>query len=194
MFEGKRPLNRPRGFQEEERRRKRQEKGERWYRREERGSKVREGIFIIPTTPGSLLAKAFKTICQEELRGTKISMALTEQGGRRLGQEVGCTVPGKSEKERCKRETCFSPATPGNLDGVRIAHLDPDTRMNSKDEFIFGACSRSGIVKCSVGEEKVAAEGLMQPVLLSHVVPSSQHQIGQNHPGHHHHIQPVLLS
>ena len=121
-------------------------------------------------------------------------MALTEQGGRRLGQEVGCTVPGKSEKERCKRETCFSPATPGNLDGVRIAHLDPDTRMNSKDEFIFGACSRSGIVKCSVGEEKVAAEGLMQPVLLSHVVPSSQHQIGQNHPGHHHHIQPVLLS
>ena len=51
-------------------------------------------------------------------------------------------------------------------EGVRIAHLDPDTRMNSKDEFIFGACSRSGIVKCSVGEEKVAAEGLMQPVLL----------------------------
>ena len=28
--EGRRPLNRPRGFQEEERRRKRQEKGGRW--------------------------------------------------------------------------------------------------------------------------------------------------------------------
>merc|ERR1712016_316060 len=34
VSEGKRPLNRPRGFHEEERRRKREEKGERWYRRE----------------------------------------------------------------------------------------------------------------------------------------------------------------
>ena len=227
VSEGKRPLNRPRGFHEEERRRKREEKGERWYRREERGSQVREGVFIIPPTPGSLLAKAFKNICQEELRGTKISMAVTERGGRRLGQELGCTVPGKSDKEHCKRETCFTCNT-GQLgvcrrtglgyqiecmvcslqieskyagetgknvfqrgsqyvddvdkkrgnkplwkhiqekhggvmsvpmfshfkmevvqffasaqrrkadEGVRIAHLDPDTRMNSKDEFMQG--------------------------------------------------------
>ena len=108
MSEGKRPLNRPRGFQEDERRRKRQEKRERWYRREERGTKVREGVFIIPPTPGSALAKTFKNICREELRGTNISMAVTERGGKRLGQELGCTVPGKSEKEHCKRETCFT--------------------------------------------------------------------------------------
>ena len=36
VAEGKRPLNRPRGFQEEERRTRRQEKGEPWYRREGR--------------------------------------------------------------------------------------------------------------------------------------------------------------
>ena len=108
VSEGKRPLNRPRGFQEDERRRKRQEKGERWYRREERSTKVREGVFIIPPTPGSVLAKTFKNICREELRGTNISMAVTERGGRRLGQELGCTVPGKSEKEHCMRETCFT--------------------------------------------------------------------------------------
>ena len=108
VSEGKRPLNRPRGFQEDERRRKRQEKGERWYRWEERGTKVREGVFIIPPTPGSALAKTFKNICREELRGTNISIAVTERGGRRLGQELGCTVPGKNEKEHCMRETCFT--------------------------------------------------------------------------------------
>ena len=102
--EGRRPMNRPRGFQEEERRRKRQEKGERWYRREERCSKVREGVFIIPPTPESVLAKTFKKVCQGELKGTNILMAVTERGGRRLGQELGCTVPGKNEKEHCKRE------------------------------------------------------------------------------------------
>ena len=227
VSKGKRPLNRPRGFQEDERRRKRQEKGERWYRREERGTKVREGVFIIPPTPGSLLAKTFKKICKEELKGTNISMAVTERGGRTLGQELGCRVPGKSAKEHCKREKCFTCNT-GQLgmcrktglgyqiecmvcslqleskyagetgknifqrgsqyvddvdkkrsnkplwkhieekhggvmsvpmfshfkmevvqffssaqrrkadEGVRIAHLDPDTRMNSKDEFMQG--------------------------------------------------------
>ena len=86
VAEGKRPLNRPRGFQEEDRRRRRQEKGERWYRREERGTKVREGVFIIPPTPQSLLAKTFKKICTEELKGTNITMAVTERGGRRLGE------------------------------------------------------------------------------------------------------------
>ena len=181
----------------------------------------------IPSTPESVLAKTFKKVCQEEFKGTNISMAVTERGGRRLGQELGCTVPGKSEKEHCKREKCFACNT-GQLgvcrrtglgykiecmvcslqikseyagetgkniylrgaqyvddvdkkrgnkplwkhiqehhggvmsvpmfshfkmevvqffssaqrrkanEGVRIAHLDPDTRMNSKDEFLQG--------------------------------------------------------
>ena len=226
--EGRRPLNRPRSFQEEERRKKRLEKGGRWYRREERGSKVREGVFIIPPTPESALAKTFKKICEEELRGTKISMAVSERGGRRLGQELGCTVPGQSTREHCRRERCF-PCNTGQVgmcrktglgyeieclicgqhikskyagetgknmfqrgsqhvddvekrrgntplwkhivekhggvmavpiyshfkmdlvkffssaqrrkadEGVRISHLDQDTRMNSKDEFMQGA-------------------------------------------------------
>ena len=85
--EGRRPMNRPRGFQEEERRRKRQEKGE---RRDGTGGrrgaqKMREGVFIIPPTPESVLAKTFKKVCQGELKGTNILMAVTERGGRRLG-------------------------------------------------------------------------------------------------------------
>ena len=120
--EGRRPLNRPRGFQEEERRRKRQEKVGRWYRREERCSKVREGVFIIPPTPDSVLAKAFKKICEEELRGKNISMAVSERGGRRLGQELGCTVPGQSLREHCRREKCF-PCNTGQVGACRKTGL-----------------------------------------------------------------------
>ena len=38
---GGRPVDRPRSYQREQRRRGREEKGERWYRRERRGTKVR---------------------------------------------------------------------------------------------------------------------------------------------------------
>ena len=37
-----------------------------------------------------------------------ISLAVTERGGRRLGQELGATVPGKNEKKHCGREKCFA--------------------------------------------------------------------------------------
>ena len=72
---------------------------------------MREGVFIIPPTPQSLLAKTFKKICKEELKGTNISMAVTERGGRTLGQELGCRVPGKSENAK---EGNASHAIPGN--------------------------------------------------------------------------------
>ena len=104
---GGRPVDRPRTYQQEERRRRRQEKGERWFRKEERSTRVREGVFIIPPTPGSILAKAFKKICQEELKGSNIQMSVTERGGRRLGDELGVTVPGASSKEACMRQKCF---------------------------------------------------------------------------------------
>ena len=56
-------MDRPKGYQQLERRR-RQEKGERWYRREARGTRIREGIFIIPPTPHSVMAKALRKIYQ----------------------------------------------------------------------------------------------------------------------------------
>ena len=68
---------------------------------------MREGVFIIPPTPNSILAKAFKKTCQEELKGTNIQMSVTERGGRRLGEELGVTVPGASRREACSRPKCF---------------------------------------------------------------------------------------
>ena len=108
---GGRPVDRPRTYQQEERRRRRKEKGERWFRREGRSTEVREGVFIIPPTPNSILAKEFKKICLQELRGTKIQMSITERGGRRLGDELGVTGPGASRREAFMREKCFPCST-----------------------------------------------------------------------------------
>ena len=84
-----------------------QEKRERWYRREPRGTSLREGVIIVPPTPGGLLAKELKRACEEELRGSKISMSVQERGGRQLGQVLGTSVPGANERKHCQRPTCF---------------------------------------------------------------------------------------
>ena len=74
---------------------------------------MREGVIIIPPTPNSILAKEMKKICAEELKGSNISVAIQERGGRRLAQELGVTVPGKSESKNCQRFNCF-PCNSGN--------------------------------------------------------------------------------
>ena len=96
---GGRPVDRPKDFQPHERRREREEKRERYYRKQPRGTAIREGIFIVPPTPNSQLAKELKRICLEELKGSNISMTVQERGERRLGQELGVTVPGKSKSK-----------------------------------------------------------------------------------------------
>ena len=64
-----------------DRRNRREENGTWWHRREARSTNTREGIFIIPPTPSSVLAKAMKKICQEELKGTNISIGVSEREG-----------------------------------------------------------------------------------------------------------------
>ena len=59
---GGRPIDRLRANEEEERRRRKEEKRERFYQKEKRGSRVREGVFIISTTPNGLLAKEIEKI------------------------------------------------------------------------------------------------------------------------------------
>ena len=106
--EGRRPMDRPRSYETEQRRRNKENKESRWYKKEERGSKVREGALIIPPTPNSILAKELRKVSQEVLRGTNISITIMERGGRRLGQVLGTTVPGGSRREGCGRAKCFT--------------------------------------------------------------------------------------
>ena len=111
-----RPVDRPMMFQEAEKSNRREQKGARWYRREARGARKKEGVFIIPPTPGGVLARRLRKVCQDELKGTDTSIGVTERGGRRLGQELGCTVPGRRRMEHCQREQCF-PCNTG-MEGV----------------------------------------------------------------------------
>ena len=104
---GGRPVDRPKEYEESERRKRKEDKGERFYRKESRGSQVREGLFIIPATPNSILAKEMRRICKEELKDTNISITIQERGGRRLGSVLGVTLPGRSKREACGRATCF---------------------------------------------------------------------------------------
>ena len=105
--EGGRPVDRPRSYDEEGRRRKKLEKIGRWYRREPRGTSIREGVIIVPPTPDGALAMAMKRACEEELRGSKISVSVQERGGRQLGQVLGTSVPGANQRKHCQRIMCF---------------------------------------------------------------------------------------
>jgi hypothetical protein len=126
--EGGRPVDRLREYQEVERRMRRSEKkGERYYRKEKRGSKVREGVIIIPPTPNSILAKEMKKICEEELRGSNISLLVQERGGRRLAQELGVTVPGRSQKMNCQRSNCFPCNTNNAVDLISSTRFPADS-------------------------------------------------------------------
>ena len=59
------------------------------------------------------MAKEFKQVCREELKGSNISIKVQERGGRTLGQELGVKIPGMSKKESCGRDNCF-PCNTGN--------------------------------------------------------------------------------
>ena len=105
--EGGQPVDRDREYDKVGRRRKKQEKISRWFRKEQRETSIREGVIIIPPTPGSTLAKALKRVCEEELKGSKISLSIQERGGKQLGQLLGTSVPGASNKKHCERQNCF---------------------------------------------------------------------------------------
>ena len=77
----------PRSYDEDGRRRRKREKRERWYRREPRGTSIRElesSFMIVPPTPEGILVKELRKACKEELKGTKISIRVQERGGRQL--------------------------------------------------------------------------------------------------------------
>ena len=133
---GGQPVDRPRSYDEEGRRRRKREKRERWYRREPRGTNIREGVIIVPPTPEGILAKELRKACEEELKGTKISIRVQERGGRQLGQVLGTSVPGAIERKHCQRPRCFP--------------------CNSGQE---GVCRRTGVgyqITCKRCEEQIS--------------------------------------
>ena len=136
--EGGQPVDRPREYDEVERRRRKEEKGGRWFRKQQRGTKIREGVIIIPPTPDGVLAKALKKVCEVELKDSKITLTIQERGGRQLGQVLGTSVPGASNRKHCMRQRCFP--------------------CNTGQE---GVCRRTGVgyeISCNICAQGVSSE------------------------------------
>ena len=136
--DGGQPVDRPRDYDEEGRRIRKEEKRKRWYRREPRGTSIREGSLIIPPAPDEALAKALKKVCEEELKSAKMALNVQERGGRQLGQVLGITVPGASTRKHCLRPRCFP--------------------CNSGQE---GVCRRTGVgyeISCKICEQTMPSK------------------------------------
>ena len=94
---------------------------------------MREGVFILPPTPNGILAKEVLRVCREQLSESNMSITVQERGGKKLGSVLGVTVPGRSEKKSCGRDTCFP--------------------CNTGSE---GVCRKTGVgyeIQCTVCEE-----------------------------------------
>ena len=71
--------NTKRGKEEREERRK-----EKFYRKEKRGTTVREAVIIIPPTPDGILTEKMKKICKEEMKENNIRLTIQERGEENL--------------------------------------------------------------------------------------------------------------
>ena len=94
--EGTCPSYQPKGYKEEERRKKKQIKKRSWY-------KFRLTILFCPPFPDSQLAKQLKQIAQEETDNNGWSVKVVERAQVKLQYQL----PGLKEPTDCKKEDCF---------------------------------------------------------------------------------------
>ena len=96
---GVRPLHRPKGYQEEERRLQKEITRVAWY-------KPYDTVLFCPPTPGGTLAERLKEVATET-KGTKIKIV------ERAGRSIGSMLPGLKENGICGRKDCFIHTTGG---------------------------------------------------------------------------------
>ena len=103
--DGGQPVDRPREFEEGERRRRKEEKVGRWFRKEQRGTNIREGVIIIPPTPEGVLAKALKRVCEEELKDAKKD---SRTRWKAVGTDFGHNSSGSKQQKKLFETNMFS--------------------------------------------------------------------------------------
>ena len=103
--EGVRPLYRPKGYKEDERRKKKLLEKTAWYR-------PFDTVMFCPPTPGSKLALKLRSIFKEEERRTGVKVKIVERAGVKLQQ----LLPGLQEQENCEEASCFMHLTGGRGD------------------------------------------------------------------------------
>ena len=95
-LEGTCPLYRPKGYKEEERRRKKQIRKRSWY-------KPFSTILFCPPSPNSELAQELRKNAKEETENKGWSVKVVERAGVKLLYQL----PGLKEPSVCSKEDCF---------------------------------------------------------------------------------------
>ena len=99
------PLYRPKGYNEEQRRKKKLTKKRSWMR-------PFSTVIFCPPTPNSELAKTLRKIAEEETEGNGWSVKVIERAGIKLQHQM----PGLKEASECGKDDCFLHITGGKGD------------------------------------------------------------------------------
>ena len=99
------PLYRPKGYKEEERRRKKELAKYSWYR-------PFEAVLFCPPTPDSVLASKFRKIVREEEERGGMKVKVLE----RAGVKLSLLLPGLKEEQVCEVAKCMMHLTGGKGD------------------------------------------------------------------------------
>ena len=99
---GQCPLYRPTGFQESERRKKKEINKVSWFR-------PHDTVLFCPPTPDSVLAKQMKKIAEQERKSNGLSVKVVE----RCGIKLQAQLPGLQEVTECQETDCFLHLTGG---------------------------------------------------------------------------------
>ena len=114
--EGVQPLNRPIGYKKIERRKEKKLKKRAWGTR---GGHV--APIIVPATPGGVLAKRLRKICEAEaVPGIKFRIA--ERGGITIERQLQKSNPTMSDQ--CGRADCGPCLQPGGAGGKKRCHVN----------------------------------------------------------------------
>jgi hypothetical protein len=107
---GEKPLYRPRGWQQESRRRRKRMKRAAWYR-------PADTVLFCPATPGSELAHRLRRVAEEEGRRINLKVRIVEKGGVSLRRQLVNTDLAAGEP--CSAPSCMMCLTGGGGGGLR---------------------------------------------------------------------------
>ena len=133
------PLYRPKGYQQEERRMKKQRTKFAW-------CKPHDTVIFCPPTPQGILAKKLKDIAENVKQTSDIKIKVVERAGR----IIRSILPGLQEENNCRREDCMIHNSGGkgncNQEGVVYRGqclMCSETEPSIRSEYI-GESGRSG--------------------------------------------------
>lgn len=138
--EGVRPLYRPKGYEEEERRKKKNRAKVTWY-------KPSDTVLFVPPTPNGELQRRLKQVVEDVGKHNEIKVKIVE----RAGIKIRSMLPGLKDKVECGRSNCMIHSTGGhgncNIEGVVYKGKCLDCEKDGKKSVYIGETGRSAYTR-----------------------------------------------